>query len=146
MTMVVGVPPGSAVGVAGFTSLCEDCLSVSKNYGRPDEMIRRWCGLCAKAHGGVAIGKLNAKLKAQANATIGSSAIQVKTSVPKRGSGQIAASTGMQKTLQPSQVRSTNNSTGQPKSLHYIAARGDLLGSLIRGIFCAGAGAAGGSF
>eukprot|EP01052_Picozoa_sp_SAG31_P022620 SAG31_NODE_1808_length_7230_cov_32.785835_3_plen_383_part_00 len=34
-------------------SLCEDCGEKSKNYGTVQEWKRRWCGGCAKKHGGV---------------------------------------------------------------------------------------------
>jgi len=33
--------------------LCEDCGLLSKNYGTPQECIRRWCSGCAKQHGAV---------------------------------------------------------------------------------------------
>ena len=43
----------------GFSkSKCEDCQLTSKNYGLPGQGTRRWCGKCAKKHGGVLMGNV----------------------------------------------------------------------------------------
>ena len=37
--------------------MCEDCRETGAMYGLPDIKQRRWCGPCAKKHGGVRLGK-----------------------------------------------------------------------------------------
>ena len=44
-----------ADGMGG--NMCEDCHKVSKNYGLPDENLRRWCCGCGKKYGAVLLSK-----------------------------------------------------------------------------------------